>query len=214
MNGTRFEVERTGALQYLIARPRAAVGPRGLQPVLCFLHGYDEGAPTEIVDALTRHGPLRTGAAQGAAQFLIIAPQLPLRGDLWRRYAGAVQDIVETVQRREGGDPRRTYLTGFSYGANGVFDIAHAQPTFWAGLWAVDPTRVPQGELQSPVFLSIGAAARLRKNTFIRALQLALFDERTKQRRVYVDDGADHVTAATEAYSDERIYIWLLSNEL
>src|SRR5881397_1730020 len=113
MTSSRFELERAGALPYLIARPRSPLAPAALQPVLCFLHGRDEGAPSELVDALTRHGPLRIGAAEAAAGFLIVAPQLPLRGDLWRRYAGVVEDIVETVQRREGGDPQRTYLTGF-----------------------------------------------------------------------------------------------------
>jgi predicted peptidase len=214
MQPTRFEVERAGALQYLISRPQSPLARGALQPVLCFLHGYEEGAPSDIVDALTRHGPLRAGAAQSAAEFLIIAPQLPLRGDLWRRYAGAVQDIVETTQRREGGDPRRTYLTGFSYGANGVFDLARVQATVWAALWAVDPTRVPQGELQQPVWLSFGAAARFRKNTFIRTLALETLDEINKTQRVYTDDGADNVTAATEAYRDDRIYEWLLSKQL
>jgi predicted peptidase len=214
MTDTRFDVERAGALPYLIARPRLPVTPAALQPVLCFLHGYDEGAPAEIQHALTRHGPLRTGAAQAAAAFLVVAPQLPLRGDLWRRYAGAVQDIVETVQQREGGDPHRTYLTGFSYGANGVFDLAVLQATFWAALWAVDPTRVPPVGPQQPVWVSFGTVARMRKPTFLRTLQLISSPAYADEKRVYTDNGADHVGAATEAYADERIYHWLLAQRL
>ena len=213
MTGPRFDVERTGALQYLLARPRVPLTRAALQPVLCFLHGYDEGAPADIEDALTRHGPLRRGASEAAAGFLIIAPQLPLRGDLWRRYAGAVQDIVETVQQREGGDPQRSYLTGFSYGGNGVFDLGLVQPTFWAALWAVDPTRVPAAEPQQPVWLSFGTVARMRKPTFIRTLQLIASSGSTDAQRVYTDSGADHLGAATEAYADDRIYSWLLAQQ-
>jgi predicted peptidase len=201
-------------LPYLIARPSVPLPPAALQPVLCFLHGYEEGAPTPIEDGLTRHGPLRNGATHASAEFLIVAPQLPLCGDLWRRYAGAVLDIVETVQQREGGDPQRTYLTGFSYGGNGVFDVALMQSGVWAALWAVDPTRVPRADPQQPVWLSFGTIARLRKHTFTRTLRLSDWDGSTDAKRVYTDTGADHVATATEAYADERIYAWLLSQRL
>jgi predicted peptidase len=204
-----FRLEEEGPLQYLV-RPAGAVAAAPA-PVLVFLHGFDEGAPAPIERALTRHGPLRPSALACAEPFVIVAPQLPFRGDLWAEYATAVLRIVRRVQGDAGGDPERTYLTGFSFGGNGVFDLALLQPDAWAALWAVDPTRVPAGNVGAPVWLSFGEAARRGKPLFIRALNLQPFGSTFSNDRLYADEGADHVGSATLAYQDSRIYSWLLS---
>jgi poly(3-hydroxybutyrate) depolymerase len=200
-------------LRYLLSVPRAAAA--GASPVLCFLHGYDEAAPVDIHRALTRHGPLRPGSSPlAASEFIVVAPQLPRAGDLWHRYADAVRQIVTGVQQAHGGDPRRTYLSGFSFGGNGVFDLAIARRDFWAALWPVDPTRVPREDPGRPVWLSIGEVARYGRNAFIRTLELKPAAATPEGDRVYLDEGEDHVGSATLAYRDERIYRWLLSKEL
>lgn len=192
----------SGPLRYLLSLPPVeSVGPR---PVLVFLHGYDEGAPMDLHRALTLHGPLRAGnPAVARSRFVIVAPQLPERGDLWMRSADAVLGIVRHVHAEHGGDPARTYLTGFSYGGNGVFDLANAFPDAWAALWPVDPTRPPAREIALPVWLSSGEISRRRKTAFMTALG-------PHRDRVYTDEGLDHVGTATHAYADEQIYHWLL----
>ena len=175
-------------------------GP-GPHPVLCFLHGYDEAASTSGDQGFTRHGPLWHGTpASVAERFLVIVPQLPVAGDIWHRYAKDVRALVE----RHGGDTRRRYLTGFSFGGNGVFDLALLQPGFWAALWPVDATRVPKRDPELPIWLSFGEVARPLKAAFIRRLGPG------DPRRQYVDEGDDHVGAARRAYADDGIYSWLL----
>ena len=195
-------------LRYLLSVP-AAAGPR---PVLCFLHGYDEAAPMEIRRALTMHGPLRPGNPAG--EFIVVAPQLPTAGDLWHRYADEVGWIVDEVRERHGGDARRSYLTGFSFGGNGVFDLALAQPDRWAALWPVDPTRVPLRDPERPVWLSFGEVARRRKAAFTSALGLQPVEDPPEGDRLGLDEGEDHVGSARRAYADERIYRWLLARSL
>ena len=209
MSEGSYCVEKGGPLPYLLGVPfvRAAA-----HPVLCFLHGHDEGPPTPIEEALTRHGPFRPGNPKSSlGQFIVIAPQMPERGDLWRRYAEDVRRTVLQVQKQYGGDPQRTYLTGFSFGGNGVFDLALDQPGRWAALWSVDPTRVPERDPGCPVWLSVGILARFRKKIFTRALDLHDWQENKDLDRIILDEGADHVGSATSAYRDERIYAWLLS---
>ncbi|HWI40831.1 MAG TPA: hypothetical protein VNX25_05030 [Verrucomicrobiae bacterium] len=196
-----------GRLPFLLSLPRGG----GKRPVLLFLHGYDEGAPLEIRAGLTRHGPLRPGSSLRAAEFIVVAPQLPLRGDLWGRYAECVLEIVARVHSVHQGDPRRTFLTGFSFGGNGVFDIALRDPTVWSGLWGVDPTRVPEEDPGLPVWLSSGEVSRRRREGFMQRLALQPAGEGEPGRRVYSDDGLDHVGTATAAYSSDRVYDWLLS---
>ena len=212
MDSSQLRVEE-GPLRYIIAVPKGR--PSAGHPVLFFLHGYDEGAPLDIQDALTRHGLLRPGnAVRALKEFIIVAPQMPTRDDVWHRYADTVRVILRHVYQRHEGDPTRTYLTGFSFGGNGVFDLALLQPDTWAALWAVDPTRVPARDPQRPVWLSFGEVARHRKGGFIRALDLQPVVESADAERVYLDEGADHVGSATLAYQDARIYAWLLSKRL
>lgn len=200
-------------LRYLLSLPRGEP-PKSGWPMLCFLHGYDEAAPLDIHKALTRHGPLWLKANPRACrEFIIVAPQLPTGGDIWYRHAADVHDIVDEVSQRYGGDVQRTYLSGFSFGGNGVFELAIDRPDRWAALWAVDPTRVPRQAIQPPVWLSIGDAARRSTSGFVRSLGLETIEKGSPPgERVYLDQGADHVGSAQLAYSDARIYAWLLSH--
>lgn len=201
-------------LDALVAIPRGAPAA-----VLCFLHGYDEGAPAPIEPALTRHGPLAPSAAPAARErFLVVAPQLPRAGDLWHHVAGEVVGVVEAAVRHaglEGAGALPWCLTGFSFGGNGVFDLAAAQPGRWRALWAVDPTRVPATALgDAPVWLSVGDAARWRGPDFVRRLGLVPVpagDGVPDESRLWLDAGLDHVGSARHAYADPRPYGWMLA---
>src|SRR5690606_31909001 len=89
--------DRLDSLSYLIRTPRES-GHGLLQPVLCFLHGDDAGAPVPIRTALLGRGPLAPGASERAAEFLVIAPQLPHGGDTWNRYSATVREIILDVR--------------------------------------------------------------------------------------------------------------------
>ena len=192
-------------LRYLTCVPPAA--PSGeAPPLLCFLHGYGEAAPLALERALRRHGPLAPSAATIAAhEFIVVAPQLPVAGDTWHRYADDVLALVGELDAKQPIDAARRYLTGFSFGGNGVFDLGLLQPDIWTALWAVDPTRVPRQPPRQPVWLSAGDVARSQERQFARALAL-----RVQGERVWADEGEDHVGSARAAYADERIYRWLL----
>lgn len=212
----RLVLIESSPLRSLLSIPLRG-GPAGtLRPVICFLHGYDEAAPLEIHRALCRHGPLRKSSSPMALErFIVIAPQLPPPGgDVWFRYADSVRQIVQGLQADYAGDPRRTYLTGFSFGGNGVFDLADLAFGLWAALWPVDPTRVPQKDPGLPVWLSFGEVSRWHRASFIRTLGLRDAGEGNTGGRVYLDQGKNHVGSATSAYADDRIYSWLLSQSL
>jgi dienelactone hydrolase len=168
-----------------------------------------------LEDGVTRHGPLNPrNPARVRDTFVILAPQLPRAGDHWQRFAESVAELVETALSQQGADPHRCYLSGFSFGGNGVFDLAATQPVRWAALWPVDPTRVPNIPLAAPVWLSIGQIARRLRGRFIQALALTPATPDGAGDRVYLDEGADHAGSARLAYADERIYDWLLHQRL
>lgn len=214
MTNAELQIIEPAPLRYLLSVPRGAdaAEPR---PVLVFLHGYNEGAPTDLQRGLTLHGPLREGNPSLAVrEFIVVAPQLPEKGDLWRSWDDEVCDIVRHVQAQHGGDARRTYLTGFSFGGNGVFDLALAKPGPWAALWAVEPTRAPERDPGLPVWLSSGELTRRRQSGFTNTLRLERAVAEPFGDRICTDEGLDHVGTATQAYGDERIYRWLLERQL
>lgn len=197
-------------LRYAVRVPDVVEKGAGL-PMLCFLHGYDEAAHVGLEAGVARHGPLKAGnPIELMERFVIVAPQLPVAGDLWWRYTDAVCEIVTSTARRFECDRSRCYLTGFSFGGNGVFDLSLVQPTMWAALWAVDPTRVPQQSIEHPVWISAGEVARRLTPEFTKSMHLKAPDANTAGPRVWLDDGEDHVGTATRAYADSRIYDWLL----
>jgi len=211
MGATAIRVFAAAPLRYAVSAPSGSPASTDGWPVLCFLHGHHEGAPLDLLDGVTRHGPLRGESWPGARErFVIVAPQLPVAGDHWHEHAETVVDLVTRVGGAHGGDRARTYLTGFSFGGNGVLDLALAHPEAWAALWAVDPTRVPRGRVDLPLWLSLGEIARPLTDSFVSELRLASADE-DDGNRLWEDDGLDHVTTATRAYARERTYRWLLA---
>ena len=215
MDAAELILVEAAPLPYLLSLPGPAQAGSRTWPLLFFLHGHGEGAPSPLRLALTLHGPLSPGGAAGAQQaFILAAPQLPMRGDHWRSYAGEVSEILQELLSLYPVDRDRLYLTGFSFGGNGVFDLALEQPGRWAALWPVDPTRVPAEDPGLPVWLSLGQASRGRAQGYIRRLSLEPAGEGEPGERVYLDEGLNHEHTARKAYRDGRIYRWLLSNKV
>jgi len=119
---------------------------------------------------------------------------------------------VEEVQRNYNGDPNRAYLTGFSYGGNGVLDFSSDEVKFWAACWAVDPTKVPARKPRSAIWLSRGEYSRDER--FLKLLNLRPAQGDSNGDRLYSDHGENHPKAARSAYGDDRIFDWLLTKHL
>jgi hypothetical protein len=207
----RRRVVRGGPLPCVVSVPGPVEVERA--PLLVFLHGYGEGAPLPIEEAVARHGPLSATAPRLVREsFVILAPQLPRRGDLWLRFGDAVATTVDHVTATLKIDGDRRFLSGFSFGGNGVLDLGLAQRGLWTALWAVDPTRVPEADPGLPVWLSAGALSRHEISSYTERLGLQPVDpDPGTQSRIMTDAGHDHVGTATAAFSDERVYRWLLS---
>jgi predicted peptidase len=213
-----YKIDKTGELRYGISLPSEYnASPEKSWPVLCFLHGRGEcGHPGDtdkkIEDTLTGHGPLgkRISSQKATDDFIVVLPQLLCPHgkdkveDVWLQYADDVKEIVKTIQKEYGGDQKCTYLTGFSYGGNGVFEIALAQSSFWAALWPVDPTRVPKEKPKCPVWLFSRS-----KNDL--GFQKVKEDEPKTLNGdfLYTHSDKDHVGTATFAYSQNEAYDWL-----
>lgn len=190
-------------------------------PLLFFLHGSGEHTGNVTIDqAIARYGPLKNDQYTQKAvgdRFIIVFPQLPAPGgNIWGAYDYDIIEIVEEAWNKYGVDVKRTYLTGFSFGGNGVLSIASKQPDIWAALWPVDPTQRPLPKLKLPMWLSLGERSR-GKDAEMTLRRLG-FQEVKKENNdpngthLYADYGENHLETGESAYRDNRIYNWLLNN--
>jgi predicted peptidase len=201
--------------RYVVSLPDAHSSDSGPWPVIVFLHGVGEAAgKIEINEAARRHGPLHADNESRVNEFIVVFPQLPNKGgNVWGydKHASAVEAIREAVVSDFHGDPKRFYLTGFSYGANGVFRIANRHPNYWTALWPVDATDDFSKAPDCPIWLSYGAANKAVNQKTRLNLKLEDAKLNPQGNRVYSYKGLDHVATARDSYCRDEVYKWLLT---
>jgi hypothetical protein len=210
----KYVEKKYSSLKYLVSIPPGKRRKRRW-PVLVFLHGNDQAAPEPLRCAMTEHGPLRVSSGTSATQrFVVVAPQLPARGRWTKTQADAVRGIAQEAVDKHYGNPAQIYLTGFSYGGDGVLEIGVSEPNDWAALWPVDPTIRPRKRINRPIWVSAGERARGNKGKFRKVwrVQDRVPNVDPPSKRVYEDRNLCHVCTATAAYADEGIYRWLLTH--
>ena len=169
----------------------------------------------EIHQAMGRHGPLRAASSYlGREKFIVVAPQLPegKGGDVWSSRAKDVRTILEKVTKEYHADPQRAYLTGFSYGANGVLEIASANPKLWAALWPVDPSRHVTKKVNLPTWLWFGTFQPQANTSNATGLAEVNENAALKTNQGHTRLELDHPATSHFAYTQERPYQWLLSH--
>lgn len=194
-------------LPFLHGRPtsRAAEGA----PLLLFLHGArDRGADLSL---LLRWAPPTLYAAASERPLHFVAPQIPA-DTTWPQHRDAVLALLDHLIAREGVDPSRVLLAGFSLGAAGAWDLAAHHPERFAGLVAVSG-RLPPG-LDHAALATVPAwvvhGGRDDKVPLAEA-EAGVAALRAEGGRVdwLVHPQGDHFIADA-AYGDPRLHQWLL----
>jgi predicted esterase len=208
------------ALPCVVSLPDVHTQGGGPWRVLCFLHGDGEAAAytgpgkrhKDVFAALRAHGPLRPRSSLPASDFIVLIPQLPgLGGDVWKDYAASLDEILSAVKAEFNADLQHAYLSGFSYGANGVLDISDRQDGRWAALWPVDATRpFKQNPKRPPVWLWYGTDTRLNnEETSEGLLEVDPTETCPSGDKIVSNTWKGHVSTAIHAYQDRRVYMWL-----
>jgi predicted peptidase len=144
---------------------------------------------------------------------------------VWKERANEVAAIACSAVDTYEGNRSQIYLTGFSYGGNGVLDIGSLRTDVWAALWPVEPTRWepvdpklnPVNIPDQPIWVSAGERARKNHASFTGDWSTVDMDWNypvPNPHRVYEDKGLNHPDTATEAYRNPYIYNWLLTHSL
>jgi predicted peptidase len=185
-------------------------------PVLVDLHG--NGAQGDDGIRQTAHF-LADQIRLKRSQFPLIAifPQAA-RGTTWN--SPSMQEMVvaeiDHAFAEFHGDPRRLYLSGFSMGGAGVFEIAARWPERFAGLVAISGF-VPSDHADlikriRGIPLRIFHGARDERVAVDGARQLATELKKAGALAQYIEyPGTRHGPTAEKTYADPGVLDWLLS---
>jgi predicted peptidase len=129
-NRLKREIRKRVEIEYLVHLPAEyAAAPERHWPAILFLHGAGERAePSERLLAL---GPLAYARTHPDFPFLVIAPHCSMH-EAWS--PDALGALLDEVQERYRVDKDRLYLTGFSMGGWGTWQLAMEMPQRFAAI--------------------------------------------------------------------------------
>ncbi len=184
-------------------------------PVIVFLHGFGEGGTDGWAPTKFGIGPA-IEEKEKTFPFLVVFPQAR-RG--W--YTGEADEkrvvaILDDALKAYRGDPKRVYLTGWSLGGLGAWDLAVAYPERWAAVVPVCPGAASPDTSEAarakdlPFWLFHGAqddAAPIKNSRkIVKALKAA-----GAEPKFDIDPDAGHTYEYVNGiYANEDLYKWLL----
>jgi len=192
-------------------------------PVLCFLHGVGEavnGGSSEGVAAHQSPAWHADNRSPFITPFLTVCPQRLDPGCWTATDAQNLHSVHDQDIEEHNGCDEQVFLTGFSYGGDGVFWFAaYDRGDRFRKLWAVDPTLSPRSSIPTPVpppeypiLVHHGTDTDQEMQEFIQRAGLLNWPNEgvPAGRRFVCELGLEHVETCRAAYQDHRAYDWLL----
>jgi len=199
------EAESTAGLPYSVTVPRGYSADGPASPLLLFLHGGDRSN--------TRHHPAKYAAQSNIDfPFLVLAPHCT-GSCSWR--TTDFDALLSQVAADYNVDRSRVYLTGYSMGGNGSWDLLSRSPQWFAAAAPIAgwgdaaaicaASEVPVRAYHSDDDTVIDYA---RSVEMVSALSAC-----PGEAELITLHGVDHASWIP-AFNDPEFYAWLLEHEL
>ncbi len=177
-------------------------------PLVVYLHGRggDVMTPEEPwgARAFTREDNYRRRAC------FVISPQNPDQQGWVGSKADGVIGIVQELLKKLPVDPKRVYLTGYSMGGYGTFQLLSQEPKMWAAAVPVagggNPGAV-RDYRKVPIWVFHGEADKVVPVTQSQAMVEALKEARSDVKYTEFEDAGHGV--ADRVYDDEKVHEWI-----
>jgi len=210
-HGLKKKTGDTEPLRYHVRVPEGADKDKvTLRPAILFLHG--SGGREVNFETIARIGPAPMLAKQTELPFILISPQCP-EGEAWS--VPKLNDLIDEVFAKYPIDPGRFYLTGYSMGGMGTWDLALEMPERFAAVVPIcgrgDPRDVARLK-DTPVWVFHGG----RDPSVPVHRSIAMVDAVREiggrvEFTVYPEVGHN---SWTRTYANEDLYKWLLQQRL
>ena len=177
-------------------------------PLVVYLHGRggDVMIPGEprSASAFTADGNYRKRPC------FVIAPQNPDQAGWIGSKADGVVEIVEELIKKLPVDPKRVYLTGYSMGAYGTFQLLAQEPRMWAAAVPIagggNPGAVNDYK-KVPIWVFHGEDDKVVPVGQSQTMVEALKEARSKVK--YTEFAGEGHGVSGKVYSDEKVHEWI-----
>ncbi len=204
------------SLDYIIYLPEGYT-PDETYPVLVYLHGA--GERDDSLGKVRKTGiPAKIEAGEDLP-FIVIAPQCP-ENHTWQTLTIDVIFLLDSILANYSADPNRVYITGYSMGGYGTWDLLRLYPEKFAaaapicgGLnWLIDLDTTVAVIKTTPIWTFHGekddAVPISETQRLVDALQAVDGDIKFT---IYPDGEHD---VWTETYDNPELYEWFLAHSL
>ncbi len=198
-------------MNYLVRLPSGYnVKKRILYPAIFFLHGAHERGNN--LDLIKKVGPPSYAEQQKRFPFIVIAPQCP---DFSRWADLDLMQLMENSIKKYNIDRKKIYLTGFSMGGYGAWNLAIEHPDFFAAIAPVCGGGYAQKSdriKDLPVWVFHGDSDEIIPIEKSKEMVAALNAAGNKQVKftIYKNTGHD---SWTPTYNNPELYRWFLTHK-
>ena len=208
------QVFATSALQYLLHVPEGAAG--AALPLILFLHGSGERGDDPVL--VKKYGLPRELDERPDFPLVVVSPQC--QADVrWTELPDAIMGVLDAVLAGHNVDRNRLYMTGFSMGGQGAWNLAVLHPDVFAAVAPVAGFIPPApGFLERlcaiatlPVWAAHGDADDVvppeTTRSLVERLQACGGDV-----RFTLYPGLDHGQTSDAFFADETLADWFMSH--
>ncbi len=195
--------------KYLLHLPENYEYSKNKWPLMLFLHGAGEcGDNLEIVK---KKGPTMLANKGKEFPFLLLSPQCPVK-QYWEN--DFLDKLLTDIIRQYRVDPNKIYLTGFSMGGFGTWNLAKKYPNRFAAIAPVcggaNP-HIAEYIKHIPTWIFHGAKDRIIPVERSQEMASALKKLGAKVKfTVYPFTEHD---SWTETYNNEELYEWFIEQK-
>lgn len=181
-----------------------------LYPLILFLHGAGErGSDLSLV---TRLYPISHAQNTQGFPFILVAPQCP-DGEQW--HSDELIALLDKVQKQYKVDPDRIYLTGYSLGGTGTWQLASDHPERFAAIAPVCGRCMPTvaGRMKDlPIWVFHGDQDPVVSFENSKLMVDTLKGMQAKEVKFTIYPGAGH-DICDRTYIQPELYEWFLSHK-
>ncbi len=202
------EITKRVSLPYWVHLPQGYTDD-GACPVILFLHGAGERG-TDL-DKIKSYGPLAYAQQHEDFPFIVVAPQCPLM-ESWS--VDALNTLLDEVLAEYAADADRVYLTGYSMGGAGTWELAIAHPERFAAIAPLCGRVVPLLAFrvwQTPTWVVHGEQDPVVPWSHSKEMVDVLRNMGNEQVEFTSLPDAGH-DVWTQFYNDPKTYAWFLSH--
>ncbi len=207
------EVYNAGPLNYLLFMPQATTAMAGGKyPLILSLSGIGERGSD--LQTLKRDGLPKILDGYNSFPFIVVSPQCPSTTEwYYDRTDTLVRQLLDIVVKRYPVDTTRIYVTGYSMGGIGAWDLAIRNPRRFAAIAPIAARREASWDPCPMKDVPVWAFHGAKDDVVPLASGQDIIDAfRTCGGQatftIYPDAGHD---AWTRTYNNPELYAWLLS---